>query len=83
MEDIKRAEIAVNAELFNHQYASLSFFYDELEMPPVGFSDEVGWNQMTTGPMELRFSTVLSPDGKPCLAIDFVVVPQPNYSQNY
>lgn len=82
-DDIKKAELAVNGELFHHNYASLSFFYDELEIPPSGYSDEVGWNSTYTGPVELRFSTVMSPDHKPCLAVDFVVAPIPNYTQLY
>jgi hypothetical protein len=44
---------------------------------------EVGWNQATTGPVELRFSTVRSPDEKPCIAFDFIVPPRPDYSQLY
>lgn len=80
-EDIKRAELAVNGEMYHHDYASLSFFYDELEISPTGYSEEVGWNSLVTGPLELRFSTVMSPENKPCLAVDFVVAPVPNYSQ--
>lgn len=80
-QNIKQAEIATNAEMYQHEYASLSFFYDEIEIDPTGFSDMVGWNAATTGPCELRFSTVMSPDMKPCLAFDFVVAPAHNYSQ--
>ena len=82
-QNIKQAEISTNAEMYQHDYASLSFFYDELEMPPTGFSDLVGWNTATTGSCELRFSTVMSPDMKPCLAIDFVIAPAHNYAQLY
>lgn len=83
MEDIKKAELTANSEMFNHQYVSLSFFYDELGLAPTSFSDDVGWNQVATGPVDLRFSTVMSPDDKPCIAVDFAVTPQPNYSQSY
>ena len=82
-QNIKQAEVSTNAEMFRHEYASLSYFYDELEMPPTGFSELVGWNSATTGPVELRFSTVMSPDMKPCLAIDFVVAPAVNYATLY
>jgi hypothetical protein len=83
MDAIKRAELSTNSEMYNHEYASLSYFYDELEIPPTGYSDMVGWNSATTGPVELRFSTVMSPDMKPCLSIDFVTAPASNYSQLY
>jgi hypothetical protein len=83
MQEIKAAELSTNAEIYNHDYASLSYFYDELEIAPTGYSDLVGWNSATTGPMELRFSTVMSPDMKPCLSVDFAVSPVMNYSQLY
>ena len=55
----------------------------ELGLALTSFSDDVGWNQVATGPVDLRFSTVMSPDDKPCIAVDFAVTPQPNYSQSY
>jgi hypothetical protein len=33
--------------------------------------------------MDIKFSTVMSPDNKPCLALYFIVAPAPNYSQLY
>lgn len=83
VENIKKAENRINQELFNHQYASLSHFYEEIGVPPTTYTDEVGWNQMTTGALEVRFSTTTSPDDRPCIAIDFVVPPKPDYTQLY
>ena len=83
MEKIQSARLATNTEMYHHEYASLSHFYDELEMAPTGYSDTVGWNSATTGPMDIKFSTVMSPDNKPCLALYFVVAPAPNYAQLY
>lgn len=85
MERIKTAELNTNSEMFtiHGQYVSLSFFYDQLGLAPTSFSDDVGWNQATTGPVDLRFSTVMSPDEKPCIAVDFAIAPQPNYHQTY
>lgn len=83
MDTIKKAENAINQELFNHQYASLSHFYDEVGLAPTSFSDEVGWNSAQTGPLELRFSTVMSPDNQPCIAIDFTTPPKTEYTQLY
>jgi hypothetical protein len=83
VEKIRRAENEVNADLFHHQYASASSFYDKVGLAPTTLTDMFGWNQGTTGPMELRFSTVMATDEKPCIAIDFVVPPQPDYNQLY
>jgi hypothetical protein len=81
VEDIKRAENKMNYQLLHHMSASLSEFYDEVGLPPTSYTDSVGWNQ--TERFEVRFSTVLSPDNRPCLAIDFAHPPQLEYSRRY
>jgi hypothetical protein len=83
VENIKKAENRINQELFNHQYASLSMFYEEIGLQPTNFTDEVGWNTFQTGALEVRFSTTTSPDDRPCIAIDFNNPPKPDYTQLY
>lgn len=83
IEKLRAAQNLINEDLFQAQYASLSSFYDLVGLKPTTFSNDVGWNMATTGALELRFDTVLSPDQKPCLAMDFVVPPRPEYTQNY
>jgi Family of unknown function (DUF6353) len=68
-ENIKRAENKINYELVNHMYASATEFYDELGLPPTTFTDRAGWNSNER--CEVVFSTTLSSDNRPCLAIDF------------
>lgn len=77
MENIKKAVNATNAEILHHDHASASFFYEELDMPATSWTDEMGWN--TDQLLDLKYSTVLSPDGRPCIAIDFKVGPKSNY----
>jgi hypothetical protein len=77
MENIKKAVNATNAEILHHDFASASFFYEELDMPATSWTDEMGWN--TDQLLDLKYSTVLSPDGRPCIAIDFKVTPKSNY----
>jgi uncharacterized protein DUF6353 len=81
---IIRAQNKVNDDLFQVQYASLSSFYDYIGLMPTSFSNEVGWNLATTGSMEVRITAVKSPQtNEPCLSVDFVVPPRPEYRQNY
>jgi hypothetical protein len=77
MENIKTAVNATNTEIIHHDYASAGFFYEELGLPGTTWTDEVGWN--TDQLLELKFSTVMSPDGRPCIAIDFKVLPKADY----
>jgi hypothetical protein len=79
-EAIKRAENKINHSLVNFQGASLSEFYDEIGISPTSYSDMVGWD--VNNHMEVRISTVMSPDNRPCLAIDFSNPPVVDYNKH-
>lgn len=79
MEKLRRAENRINFEILNHMYASLSSFYDEIGLAPTSHSDDIGWNGNEL--FELVFSTVLTPDGRPCIAFDFARAPFAEYSR--
>ena len=80
VEDIKRAENKVNYELIHFMSCSLSHFYEEIGLPPTPYTDSVGWN--TNNHMEVIFSTVMSTDNRPCIAIDFSKPPVADYEKN-
>lgn len=77
MENIKQAVNATNAEIIHHDHANATFFYEEIGLPGTSWTDEVGWNNDQL--LDLKYSTVLSPDGRPCIAIDFKVLPKADY----
>jgi hypothetical protein len=77
VEKINQAVNATNAEIHHHEFASASYFYEELGLPATTWTDEVGWNRDNL--LELKFSTVLAEDNRPCVAIDFKNLPQANY----
>lgn len=68
-EKVQQAENAVNYEIVNNMSATLSTFYDNLGLPPNQMSDIMGWN--INNRLEVRFSTGMSTDGRPCITIDF------------
>lgn len=78
-EKIRRAENEVNREILDHEYASLSFFYDHVGLEPTQFSNDVGWNHENI--CEVQFSTVKSSDDQPCLAINFAIGPVQNFDK--
>lgn len=68
-EDLRRAENNVNKQIINDMYASQNDFYREIGLPPTKMGDEFGWN--TDKLLELEFSTILTDDNRPCLAVDY------------
>lgn len=81
VEDVKKAINKVNHDIIHFMSVSLSEFYDELGLPPTTYTDSVGWN--TDNMIDVSFSTTLSPDNQPCIAIDFNRAPTADYSHPY
>lgn len=81
VEDIKRAENKVNYELLHHMSASLSEFFDELGLPSTNYTDSVGWSPGHI--CKVVLSTVMSPDNRPCIAVDFEQPPHMEYARVY
>lgn len=81
MEDVKRAENKVNYELIHFMSCSLSHFYDEIGLPPTPYTDSVGWNMNNN--MEVKFSTTLSDDNRPCIVISFARNPIADYEKHW
>lgn len=81
VEEIKRAENKINHQLVNFMSASLSEFYDEIGLPSTPYTESVGWNMNNR--MEVQFSTVMSSDDRPCIAIDFLYPPTEGFSHHH
>ena len=79
VEEIKRAENKINSELLQHMAASLAEFHDLIGLPATSYTDSVGWGSPEI--FKVVFSSVLSPDGRPCVAIDFERPPVMEYAQ--
>ena len=79
IETIKAAENKVNYSIIQDDYCSLSFFFDEIGLRPTTYSDMVGWN--VNNRMEVKFTTTMSDDNRPCLVIGFTHVPEVDYDK--
>jgi hypothetical protein len=77
MDVLQQAQNTINHQILNNSYASLSEFYGEVGLPTTAISEEMGWNLDKL--MELRFSSTLTENNEPCLAVDFAVVPVRGY----
>lgn len=79
MEAVRRAQNDVNYTVINSMYASLSEFYEAVGLSPTVFSEDCGWNADAL--MDISFSTVLTEDNRPCISIDYTVMPIKGYNR--
>lgn len=77
MEELKRAENIINHRMLSHMYASLSDYYEQIGLPATKSSDDVGWTVDRL--LNTEISAAITEDGKPCLVLDFSLVPVPGY----
>ena len=54
--------------------------YEEIGLARTSTGDRLGWNT-DTGLLDLNFSSQLSEEGKPCLVIDFKVMPKYDFDK--
>lgn len=80
-EIIQRAENEINKQILDSDYASLSDFFDKIGLKPTTYSEEVGWKYDNM--LDVKFSTCLSDDGKPCIAIAYAFAPVRNYFRQH
>lgn len=69
METLRKAVNEVNAKMIRETDASLSDFYYMIGLSNTSYSDRTGWTSCKL--LELSFSTVMSADGRPCIAFEY------------
>lgn len=77
MESLRKAENDINYQILNTESASLTDFYQAINIPRTSVSEELGWNSSKL--LELHYSTSMSADNRPCISIDFTTLPIRNY----
>jgi hypothetical protein len=73
MEDLRKAENAINHTINHDLYATLSEFYAHIGLSSTAVSDNLGWNSDRL--LELRFTTAIH-DGTPCIVFEYNYVQQ-------
>lgn len=69
MSALKKAQNEINAKMLKHDYAVLDDLYYILGLNPTTESGHIGWNNGRL--LELEFSSVLTDEGRPCLAFEY------------
>lgn len=77
VETIRAAVNEINKRVLDDGYASLGDFYSEIGLAATDISDELGWQGEKL--LDVRFSTVMSPDNKPAIAIEYRSEPVRDY----
>ena len=77
MEDLKKAQNDLNYRVLSDGYGSLNDYYDLLWLAGTSVGEEMGWRAEQI--LDVEYSTVLSDDQRPCIAITFRVQPVRNY----
>lgn len=81
IEDIRKTMNNFNKEIMDHMASqSVNDWYEYLSLAPIKMGDDLGW--CADEPLlDLKFSSQLTMDKKPCLVIDFENGPFPNYNE--
>ena len=83
LESIDAAVNKINYQMFNSQYVSLNDFYDELGIDRIDIGDNIGWNISRHGLLEVSHNeTTMAKNGKPCVKLEYHVLPEYNYYKN-
>lgn len=77
-EFIKSCVNKVNENLLTDGFVPLNDLYYELGLEDIRIGDNLGWD-IDNGLLSMRFDSVLSSDGIPCLVIDYEVSPKYQY----
>lgn len=78
IDKIKKAENEINYTLLNESYISLNTFYSLIGAETSRLGSELGWN-IDFGKLEISYTTQISDDGKPCLVIEYNILPRYEY----
>lgn len=78
METLKKAQNDTNYQMIKDGYASLTDFWNRIGLDPTQESDDLGWTS-DGKPLEIAFSTILSEDSRPCIYLEFIVLPMRDY----
>ena len=70
IEKVRKVQNELNRDLLNHDFVSLNDVYYALGLPETKLGADMGW-VIDDGLIEFDFSSQLTPDGTPCLVLNF------------
>lgn len=79
LDKVKSSINELNARLMREGYISLNDFYEELSLDRTKTGGLMGW-KMANGLINVSYDTFIADNGKPCIIVDYDVLP--NYGYN-
>lgn len=79
MSDLQTLRSACNDisyEMMSEMWVSVNSFYDRVGLPPTEFGELMGWNA-ENGPLDIKYGSAVTEEGKSCLVIGFNRTPVP------
>jgi hypothetical protein len=76
-EKIRQAEIELKTTILKDMWCDHNYFYHLLDLEDVVLGEALGWN--IDHMPEVFFSSHLSPNGTPCLSVEFKYLPKVDY----
>lgn len=80
MDEIKRKLNEINYKLMQDNILSVNDFYDQIGLDPISTGYDFGW-LVDDGLIRLYFTSTLTDDGQPCLAVHFDNMPRMGYDR--
>lgn len=80
MDEIKRKLNEINYKLMQDNILSVNDFYDQIGLDPINTGYDFGW-LVDDGLIQLYFTSILTEDGQPCLAVHFDNMPRMGYDR--
>lgn len=80
MDEIKRTLNEINYKLMQDNILSVNDFYDQIGLDPISTGYDFGW-LVDDGLIRLYFTSTLTEDGQPCLAVHFDNMPRMGYDR--
>lgn len=74
VEEIRKVQNDFNARVISDFYRPLNELYDDLGLEPIKMGEDIGWT--TDCLLEVKFTSKITPDGEPCLVIEYRVEPR-------
>lgn len=60
----------ISYEMMSEMWVSVNSFYDRVGLPPTEFGELMGWSA-ENGPLDIKYGSAITEDGKSCLVIGF------------